>query len=127
MYYRLKWGDAKLLCYSDDGDDLQAYGWIQSWKQFKREFRMISGDGVLLGPFWTAPSQRGKGLYGKLLQHCLFHSPATMPVFIYTSPENTSSQRGILKAGFELVGEWIISMWFRCIVCSREISGHVEK
>ena len=114
MYYRLKLGYAKLLCYSDNNHMLKAYGWIQSWRPFKHKFRMLAVDGIMLGPYWTAPKHRGKGIYGKLLKHSLFLCQKEKPILIYTTPDNISSQRGVLKAGFEPYGEWIIKVCFRC-------------
>ena len=62
MFYRLARGDAILICYSKNSKQLQAYGWIQTWEPFKHKFKAISNEGVLLGPFWTAPEYRRKGL-----------------------------------------------------------------
>jgi hypothetical protein len=121
MYYRLNRGAARLLCYSEDGHNLHAFGWIQSWAPFRRKFGMLAKDGVMLGPYWTAPEHRGGGVYGKLLQHSLSLCPRTKPILIYTSADNVSSQRGIVKAGFEPLGEWMIAVWLRRWVFARRL------
>ena len=63
----MKIGNAKLLCYSEYNQRLQAFGWIQTWKPFRHKFGRLAKDGVMLGPYWTEPHNRGRGLYGKLL------------------------------------------------------------
>ena len=123
MYYRLKSGDAQLLCYSEDGETLQAIGWVQSWVPFRRKFKEIADDGAMLGPNWTAPEHRGKGILGKLLLHSIFLCPKNKPVLVYTAPDNIASQRGIEKVGFELMGEWVVTIWFRCLVFTRKLDA----
>jgi hypothetical protein len=109
------------MAYSEDGVTIQAYGWIQSWGPFKRRFRVFGEDGWVLGPYWTAPECRRRGLYGRLLQHSLHLLPADTTALIYASPDNTASRRGITSAGFEPLGEWVISMWLGCLVRARRI------
>jgi len=121
MYFRLRRGRAKLLILAENESSVQAYGWIQSWTHFRRDFEMLALDGIMLGPYWTAPRERGKGLYGRLLSHSLHLCPKNKPILIYTSPENTASQNGILKAGFAPLGQWDIIIWFRVFVIRREV------
>jgi len=123
MYYRLQRGLAKLLCYSEDGRRLQAYGWVQAWQPFRRRFRMVAERATMLGPYWTAPDERGKGIYVRLLRHSLYISPKDAPVLVCTSPHNVPSQRGIEKAGFEPVGKWEVTVWFRWLVRWRKLPG----
>ena len=106
MYYRIKRREARLLCYSEDGTRLDAYGWIQDWRPFRRRFGVLADQGTMLGFYWTAPAARGRGLYGRLLAHSLFLCRKERPILIATSPENKASQRGIEKAGFQSLGEW---------------------
>lgn len=113
MCHRLKRGEAKLLCYSADGQQLDAYGWVQEWRPFRRRFGAIAPEGTMLGPYWTDPKARRQGLYGRLLEHSLSLCPPDRLVLIYTSPDNKASQRGIEKAGFHPLGEWDFRMWFR--------------
>ncbi len=123
MYYRLQSGRAKVLAYSEDGVTLQAYGWIQSWAPFKRRFKVFAEDGWVLGPYWTSPDYRRRGLYGRLLRHSLYMLPADTAALIYAAPGNTTSRRGITSAGFESLGEWVISTWLGCLVRARRIDG----
>ena len=113
MYYRLRRGKARLLCLSEDGRQLDAYGWIQDWSVFRRRFGAVADRGTMLGFYWTAPARRGQGLYGRLLAHSLALCDKTRPVLIATSPDNVPSQRGIEKAGFRRRGEWEGRVFFR--------------
>ena len=113
MYYRMKRGEARLLCYSEDGVRLDAYGWIQDWRPFRRRFGAIAHQGTMLGFYWTAPAARGRGLYGRLLAHSIYLCRKDRPILIATSPENKASQRGIEKAGFKPLGEWEGRVFFR--------------
>lgn len=127
MYWRLQRGQATLLCYSDDGDTLQAYGWIQAWKPLRRKFSMLAKDGIMLGPYWTAPEHRGKGLYGKLLDRSFALCRGKTPVFGCTAPENAPSQRGVAKAGFEPLGQWVVSTWFRWFIVQRKVDEEADR
>ncbi len=106
MYFRMKRDGAKLLCYSEDGIRLLAYGWIQDWHPFRHRFRAIAKEGVMLGFYWTAPAARGQGLYGRLLSHSLHLCKKEKPIIIATSPKNIPSQKGIEKAGVKFLGKW---------------------
>ncbi len=113
MYYRMKQGQARLLCYSKDGQKLDAYGWIQDWRPFRRRFGAIASQGTMLGFYWTAPEARGQGLYGRLLSHSISLCSKEQPIVICASPDNKASQRGIEKAGFKPLGEWEMRLYFR--------------
>ena len=106
MYYRMRRGEARLLCHSEDGKPVDAYGWIQGWRPFQRKFAALARDGLMLGPYWTAPEARGHGLYGRLLGHSLSVCLKDRPILIYTSPDNSASQRGIAKAGLQPCRGW---------------------
>ena len=122
MFYRIRRGGARLLCCSPDGTRLEAYGWVQDWRPFRRRFGAVAVEGTMLGFYWTAPEARGRGLYGRLLAHSLAVCDRTRPVLIVTSPENKASQRGIEKAGFQPLGEWEARIWLRCFSRMRRIS-----
>jgi hypothetical protein len=121
MRHRLRRGKARLLCLSEDGQHLDAYGWIQDWRPFRRRFGALARTGTMLGPYWTAPEARGRGLYGRLLAHSLSICDRDRPILIGTSPENKPSQRGIEKAGFSLRGGWEIRLYLRGISDLRRI------
>ncbi len=116
MFYRLKRGEAKLLCYFEEGHRLDAYGWVQDWRPFRRKFGSLAENGTMLGPYWTAPEARGRGLYGRLLSHSLALCLQDGPALIYTSSGNLASQRGIEKAGFHFLGEWELRVWLRVFI-----------
>ena len=109
---RLKRGEARLLCCSEDGRQVAAYGWIQDWRPFRRKYGALAQAGTMLGPYWTAPEARGRGLYGRLLAHSLFLCDRSRPILIGTSADNLASQRGIEKAGFGFRGRWQLRSYF---------------
>lgn len=121
LYYRIKSHQATFLCFLSDSEII-AYGWIQSWKPFKRKFRWLFEDGTMLGPYWTNPKFRGQGYYGRLLKHSIALVNKKSPIIIYTIPENLSSQKGIEKAGFKKIGTYSIYLFFRFFQRHKEIS-----
>lgn len=116
-------GKARLLCFSEDGLQLDAYGWIQDWSLFRRRYGAIATEGVMLGYYWTAPAARGRGLYGRLLSHSLALCRKDRPILIATTPDNTASQRGIVKAGFQSRGEWEVCSYFRWFSWMRRVAN----
>lgn len=120
LYYRLNSKKARLLSI-DNGRDLIAYGWIQNWEPFKRKFGWIFNNAIMLGPYWTNEKYRGKGIYGDLLQYSLTYIPKDIPVLIYTSINNISSQKGIEKNGFKKIGNFRISLFFRIFSYHKKI------
>jgi GNAT superfamily N-acetyltransferase len=106
MLGRLRRGLATLMVLLAD-DDLVAYGWLQTWAPMRREFWWLAQDGVCIGPFWTNPRFRGRGVYGRLLAHSLWEARRRFPerrLFIWARDENEASNRGIVKAGFDPLG-----------------------
>jgi L-amino acid N-acyltransferase YncA len=91
-----------------DRNDLAAYGWLQAWAPLRYEFWWLADDAICLGPYWTHPQQRGRGLYGRLLSHsvaeCRRRFPRDLPIYIWAESSNAASIRGIEKAGFRSVG-----------------------
>ena len=110
---RMKHCGARLLCLVEEGK-LHAYGWTQGWRPFKRRLDWLTNDGVVLGPYWTAPSERGRGLYGRMLAHSIAVCPdrERRPLVIFARPDNTPSLRGTEKAGFLRLGVHEVNSWF---------------
>ncbi len=102
MKHRLKHKKAVLICYMKE-DRLVAYGWIQDWYCFKY-LRKIVPKATMLGPFWTHPSCRGQGIYGKMLEFSLSLSNNNELAIIYASVNNESSLKGIRKKIFQELG-----------------------
>jgi GNAT superfamily N-acetyltransferase len=119
LYYRFRKGQAQLITWEENGQIL-AYGWIQTWSPFRKKFGSIFKNALMLGPYFTEPKSRGKGLYKKLLAYSLAQCEPEMPIAIYTSPSNISSQRGIEGSGFEKIGTFRIQMLFRHWVISEQ-------
>lgn len=119
MRYRMRVRDARLLCLIEH-DELCAYGWMQRADPFLRRYRWLIPKGTLLGFFWTAPQHRGRGLYGRILAHCIAisHDRDVMPLIIYANPYNTASLRGIEKAGFVRLGSYEVTSWLGGLWCT---------
>jgi len=122
LYYRIKLKQAYLLCLIINSK-IVSYGFIQSWKPFKRKFGWLYNDGTMLGPYWTDENMRGQGYYGRLLKHSIGLSANKLPLIIYTNPKNLSSKRGIEKAGFDFCGVYRISLLFRIFQSHKQISS----
>lgn len=83
------------------------YGWVATREasigELNLEFSLPEGD-LYLWDFATLPEWRGMGLYPQLLQAILRAERARRFWIIY-APENLASGAGILKAGFQIVGQ----------------------
>ena len=121
LYYRFRNKHATLLTL-EEGGKVVAYGWVQSWQPFYRKFGAIFPEATMLGPYWTAPSHRGRGVYKTLLYRSLTLCEPDKPVAIYTSPGNIASQRGIKGAGFQYIGTYRVQLFFRCWPVVRKCS-----
>ncbi|WP_018614339.1 GNAT family N-acetyltransferase [Segetibacter koreensis] len=89
-------------------DEPAAFGWIALGKakigELNHEFAMPQNYGYLWN-FRTLVAYRGLGIYPALLQYIIkYHKPQTSHFWIIHAPENKSSLRGIIKAGFTYVG-----------------------
>jgi len=109
MLGRLRRNGAVLLVLRE-ANTLLAYGWLQSLRCLQREFWWLPRSAVCLGPFWTHPDHRGKGLYGRLLSASLHECKARSweELYIWAQADNPSSNRGIEKAGFRFIGTYRI-------------------
>ncbi|HEY0771567.1 MAG TPA: hypothetical protein VGD31_14680, partial [Sphingobacteriaceae bacterium] len=86
-----------------------AFGWSSSGKavigELSHELILPLGHKYLWN-FRTIDNFRGLGIYPQLLQHIVRSEGHTTERFwILHAPENTSSQKGILKAGFKFISE----------------------
>ena len=85
-----------------------AFGWMARGKALIGE---IDHELVLpvanryLWNFRTLPEFRGLGIYPALLQFIIRYEKKGEHFWIIHAPENKSSMRGIVKAGFEYVGK----------------------
>ncbi len=116
LYYRIKHHKATLLIIHKE-TELCAFGWNQSCEfLLKNDYCDFAPDSLILGPYWTSPDYRGKGLYGRLLMHSLALIDKKRHILISTRDDNFPSQRGIEKAGFKLIGKLqtiVILYYFR--------------
>lgn len=93
--------------------DLIAYGWLQTWGPLRREFGWLAADAICLGPFWTRPADRGKGVYGRMLRHSVYEAQRYYPglaYFVWARMENAASCRGIERVGFEPLGAYRVRL-----------------
>lgn len=84
---------------------LLSSGWL-AYKQYfyigetDFGFDMKHSHSGILYDFNTKPEYRGHGYYGLLLKSIVHQAKGPTNFIIYTSPDNFSSSKGILKAGF---------------------------
>jgi hypothetical protein len=71
-------------------------------KNFKFNF-MRENNSLHIGPCWTDPDFRGKRLYPFILNMIINDNKKT-PIYIFTTKDNFSSQRGIELVGFKQMG-----------------------
>ncbi|HYK76760.1 MAG TPA: hypothetical protein VEV16_07275 [Daejeonella sp.] len=86
-----------------------AFGWLALGKakigELDHEF-IVPFNQAYLWNFRTLESFRGRGIYPHLLQGIIaLEQSKTSCFWIMHAPENRASQRGILKAGFNFIGE----------------------
>jgi len=106
MLARLRGGLATMLALRENAD-LLAYGWLQTWGPMRREFWWLAEDGICIGPDWTHPDARGRGIFGRILAHSIFESQQRYPgrpMYVWARAENDASNKGIRKAGFKPLG-----------------------
>lgn len=95
------------------GNEPVGWGWSAMRQASIGELGMtfpLPAGNCYLWSFETVPTWRGQGVYPWLLQHIIAHEAAVAERFwIGHEPGNRASARGILKAGFEWVGELAIT------------------
>lgn len=95
---------------SNDGDILSS-GWLAYKQHFyigetDFGFDMRESKTAILFDFNTKAEHRGNGYYGLLLRSIVHNAEGPDHYVIYTSPDNISSSKGILKAGFRFDGTY---------------------
>lgn len=78
---------------------LQHYGWVAFG--FCKHYR-VEKDSAIIGPVWTDPAARGKGLATNALKHVIRRLAASgvHRLYIDTSEDNTAMQHVIRRCGF---------------------------
>lgn len=72
----------------------------------KEKFKFLKKDDIEIGPCWTHPTYRGRGIYPMVLTHIIqkeLSGQGTAYMIIFDT--NASSQRGVTKAGFRKTGD----------------------
>lgn len=78
------------------GDKLVSTADVTSWIP---QLPFMPKKGLHVGPCVTMKEERGRGYYPYLLQRIVLDNP-TKEFYMIVSPENISSIRGVVKAGF---------------------------
>lgn len=73
-------------------------------------FSFMPKNGYHIGPCNTVPKERGKGYYPYLLSRIIDDAP-TEDYYMIVDESNTSSIRGVIKAGFEEIGRGLKNRW----------------
>lgn len=123
MRSRMRRRLARLLVVQDRNGQVAAYGWMQSWRPFRRSFHRVASSGRMLGYYWTHPDHRRKGLYNFLLLSCVAAAEPSESLFAYAEIENTASLRCIQAAGFE----YFMDLRIRRILHFFSISAAIER
>ncbi|MBR6608648.1 MAG: PIG-L family deacetylase [Oscillospiraceae bacterium] len=96
-------------CITNTDKEILTRGWMAYKHHFyigetDFDFDMKQSEAGLLYNFETNEKYRGQGLYSQLLKSIVSQAKQPKDFVIYTSRDNLSSQRGILKAGFKSDG-----------------------
>lgn len=94
-----------------NGNDIITSGWVAYRERFwiaeiDCYIDMASSNTAILYDFFTDAQYRGRGFYGKILNKMICMTDGPEVYAIYARAENESSQKGILKAGFEYNGSF---------------------
>jgi len=95
-------------------------------ERYRKVFPVIEPDGALLiGPCFTDPEYRGRGIYPHVLRHIasVLGARGYGPFYVHTSPDNAASIRGVEKAGFRRLGCWSGWRWMRNVWVSARRTG----
>ncbi len=93
-----------------------AYVWVVSKRYLTPRYPFMEGEKALfLGPIYTDPRYRGRGIIPLLMQYALHHVIALGygPVYGLVAPHNKPSIRGCAKAGFKPLGIWAGTSYLR--------------
>lgn len=99
LLHRMKHQMAEIVALSA-GEELVAYGWMQKWAPFRRLYKSISSSGTMIGPAWTSPRWRGRGIHVLMLKKRLYLAPLSQRVFSFVEEKNHASRKGLIRSGF---------------------------
>jgi GNAT superfamily N-acetyltransferase len=90
------------------------YGWLARRAgridELRLQFALPRGE-VPQVRLATRPEYRGRGIYPLLLQAIIAQEDGIERFWIGYEGHNLASERGILKAGFQIVGDLVIEGW----------------
>lgn len=93
------------------GEEPVAYGWVTMREggitELHFSFSVAAGN-CYLWDFQTLPAWRGRGIYSHLLQDIIHQNQHVDRFWIGFAPGNEASHRGIRKAGFHVVGDFVV-------------------
>lgn len=94
------------------GDECVGFGWaaMQAGGIEELDFGFVVPPGnVYLWDFVTLPPYRGQGIYPRLLQEIVRQADEIDRFWIGFEERNAASARGIVKAGFTVVGDLVVA------------------
>lgn len=72
------------------------------------KFRFLKKGDIEIGPCWTHTDYRGHGIYPTVLSHILQQElSGGGTAYMIIRDDNTASQRGVSKAGFQKSGDFV--------------------
>lgn len=102
LLHRMKRHVAQVVTLTLD-DELIAYGWLQTWDPFRHLYHDISTTGTMIGPAWTSPEWRGKGIHSLMLSMRLHLAPPGERTFSFAENDNHASRKGLIRTGFSKI------------------------
>lgn len=114
MRKRLENASAKIYVVVD-GDSLIASAWTQSMTPFLSRYGMEFENAIMLGPDWTHPNFRGKGLHPFLIRKRIESADAGTRLLAVVEGGYKDSIKGFVKNGFVLKKRCrvstLVSLW----------------
>ncbi|MBN8853187.1 MAG: hypothetical protein BGO55_13375 [Sphingobacteriales bacterium 50-39] len=108
-----------------------AFGWMARGKARIGELNhelILPLRNRYLWNFRTAPAYRGQGIYPALLQYIVHHEREKGDQFwIIHAPENKSSLKGIVKAGFRNVGKLYLDRELEVTLRPASVTGQEKR
>jgi RimJ/RimL family protein N-acetyltransferase len=102
--------DATLVYIAGSGR-VCAYGLMRRCDPLPRRYRWLARRSVVLGPAWTEPALRGRGLHGRILRAriALCNDRREMPIITFTDVSNSAAIRGFEKVGMIRLGSYTVT------------------
>ncbi|UCG33719.1 MAG: hypothetical protein JSU68_03610 [Phycisphaerales bacterium] len=105
MMIRMRRGQARAYVLNTDGAPV-GYCFTQDWGLFERSMGFLGESRLMLGPGWTDPAYRGRGFFGRMMNHAVYAEAQRGYPRLYgvALVSNTPSRKGIERTGAICLG-----------------------